>query len=1362
MKLYLAIMALALSVLAPSVSSSKDALADCTFPAPVDGSILVWNSATTLQDGETFSCTGTIGADHTNYVLNQAGVMVTIADSSPPVGPSSFTLALGQQDGDVWDNLTKEGDDGQLVIENGTMMVGPGITLRVPGGIWVKGPNGKLKAQGAKLGEASIASIDWTDDAGDPNDIKITFDRNVQDMGLVQGMYIVMMDEDPGGVHEKLTGSKVQSGSGTTTTGAHRPSYSKWKWLYVLTVSGAVVNVELDPWEGHANEGGDLVYDGIFRNTMDTAGGGPYMGKRGVALKAATALTQNTSQSFNLTSALKVNGLKDLIDSDLGSQYVEFTSGVCNGKLTKVINVEAMGTTHEITAITSGVNSQITTATSHGMQNGDTVYLFNTTVSGGSDILNEHTFKVSQVAATTFHPTYYDQTEIPIKSIGQIIGAGLQGIQVTTYGNHNLVNGQSVVFSGLTGTLAVPGDLNGNVFQVANATSCSRSAGTACTYTLESGGTRFVSTGSITPGVGQHDRVVDTTGNTFNGEGWSYSENSSGDDIIYVAGDTSECGLANVIIHPGLRSGDKVALVNPATIDFSRVASPRSFQDLHGYLAWMGGTVEMEWTRLIRFGALGRDTGGGMGGNGLAVKLERACSLCIFQQSATISPESGYIKNVDLGTQRHFFNGTSVDTESGLDTGFLYPVSSQYGALPSCSRFVGTTLDLAGLGFDRLFVHDSVISDTNINLNGSGAGMHGIWADRVNNFNVSRARVERISDDGVGWIASSCGDEVDQRISWNQFLVYEMIASENNSQESMSLNKSGYGVGGKSDVARYFNQTNFSNALVFGAAGPNLQAGGGVPNMNAIIAGQPTTIHGATSAGTMQAPQVNYACTGNQQPVDCCTGINDGTCHTVYPQSDTEVYSGYLKNSLISVNYSNNKRGQDTATENGCWGCGNAKANMIKSRASVINSLLLMPFRDNSSNETAASSIAFQIPDTDGSLIVSGNARRLITGSSTVSPQTCTNKSSGVPWSAALGSPFVNWYGRQTKVSYKDTLFFVPPAGTFGNNVEEVDSCVGLEDLSMDRVYMAIGGDGTEWSMGAGGNSTNSQYFKDSLTQSSTDPKPSARVVNSTLSYSNESRFLAEGQGTADLGLQTSWGCDAGGSSEMKCNLSDRPDGNASEYSGLCASARRRSTLADSFTKVGNYGSTTAGFSDPLYNNTITEYVGPSPVMEWADYHLDSNSMQKVIGSVSIAAAAVVSSVAHGYIVDDKVHLSHIEGTVGDLLNGNVYKVMSKTDNTFNIGTNIASPVAISTSGLVYGFGGYANLAGFSATIAKNNFYLSDFIQPDSSGGCGASRPKRLGFSDWEVSHSMMGDIMLEQWRSYSTDELDIEVVPGS
>jgi hypothetical protein len=1164
---YLTIAIFALLFLTPSYAFPNV----CTFPE--DG-LHLWKVDTTLSPSGSFTCDAGSATSASTFVVGGAS---SGGDTNIIVGTVNFTSktsTLGLTTATTgWDNVTEEDEEGQLRILNGTLTVPAGVTLRLPGGLRVEG--GVFKSQGSKIGEARIESIDWANSATSGtasyiNNIKIVFDRDVANLGLTTDMWLVMMDEDPYGVHETLTGKSIQSGDGNTNSSTHRPSYAKWKWLDVTaisttSISNDTVNADLDPWEGTANEGGNLNYNGVWNNSLDFKGGTPYMGKRGIGLKDAAALTYNEPQWFNLTSALKVAGLVDLIDSDLGSQYVEFVTGACDGKLAKIVNVEAMGTT-----------------------------------SAGPD--NE--------------------------------------------------------------------------------------------------------------------------------------------DIIYVAGDTTECGTTgsfpNVIIHPGFRKGDRVALVNPATLDFSRVATPTNFNDLHGYFLWMGGTVEMEWTRLIRMGALHRD----ILKNDLPVNLTRACSLCIAQKSGTVSPVSGYIRNTDIGSARNIFTGSDETDEHSLDTGHFYPVGGAYGDT-DCSRFENTTLELGGIEFDRLYIHDSALSQA---VSGTGGGMHGIWIDRVNDINVSRVRIERISDDGFGYLQESCGENVNQRLSLNQFLVYENMALPDNSQENTSFNMSGYGFDGKSESERYYGEFNVGNLLTFGSVGPPFNNSTSNGSFKAILAGQPNILHEASVAGINRPSPVNKLCRNTDHPVDCCTDggttpatADSGTCHSEYSISDANTYIPVLKNSMLVANYASN----DDGTTDG-------RNITFSSWGKLLDSLVINPSFDNSLGQVSATTLSGFAPRMDGSLYAITNAQRFVGGATTG----CTD-----------AVPVVNYYSRSNTMEYIDSLIFAPYSGAFGNQVDfSSTNCVGLADLLMKRTYIVTGGDGSIWSMGNGLNDQNSGYFKSAIAMNTdTTPMPSASITDSTLSYPERVRFSSTTVNLTNesgiFSLQTSWGCDE---SAVRCSLSDRPDGTQSIYSGLCTSTRRNDHVASSYDEPGNYGSITNGFSKPSFNNSITPFVGPAAVIKPYGEHTPTNDLLKDITGVTIGTTTDITSAGHGYSINQLIRISDITGSVGtDVLNGNIFRVgtLNGTDE-FELLQEDGS--AVVTSAKVYTSGGTLNRALFRALLEDNDFYIADFIQPDGAGGCEKSRPKRLGFSDWEVSHSMMGDLMTEQWRSYSTDDLGLEIVPGS
>ena len=1169
-----------IALLLPSIAHAL--VEECTFPSTPE--ILGWRTPNTLRStaaGTTsFVCTGGSAQLDSNYILNSEDTTVVIQPLSDSVTTTEMLLTT---ESSGWDNDTQVGGtsaSGQLMIKAGTMLVQAGTTLRLPGGLVVEG--GKFKAAGAKIGEAIIESIDWASSTGgmgptdfETSSIVITFDRDVAKLGLTTDMFLVMMDEDPAGTDTTLTGSTIQTGQGRTNSESYRASYAKWKWLDVITVAGATVTAELDQWEGSANLGGALTYDGVNAGLTGDGGGTPYVGKRGLPLVTAAALTMNESQWFNLSSALKVTGVNNLVYGDLGSHYVEFTTGACAGDLVKIMNVEDMGA----------------------------------------------------------------------------------------------------------------GEL----------------------------------------------------------------------DIIYVAGDTTSCGTAgsfpNVIIHSGFRRGDRVALVNPVTLDFSRVTDPTMLADLHGFVLWMGGSMEVEWTRFVRMGAMGRDTSK----NGLTPATERGCNICLLQKDATTQPVSGYLRNIEIAYFNNYVNGTSVDDEEPLDTGVIYANSRDYNPSGACSRFPGTVLDLSGIEFSRIYMHDSA----SVLI---GAGNHGVFADRVTNYSVSRARITHMSDDSSGWIQGTCGDDVTQRISYDNFLIYENIASEDTSQEGTTFNSPGLGYGSpnKSSNESIFGEAFFTNSLIMGMEGPGFNSAG-VVGSSGIITGQaargakqqsspgvPGTVWtpSQTLAGksTMQIP--GTGCKGVGIPAECCaytpgTTINPNTqaeWQSVYPLEDAYNYSTVVNNSIFISNHAYNADGAEPYGLTGYQFTG-----------PLNNSIVAMPSMDNRLDETAWTGVIGSFGRGSGTVWISPVGTKVATGNTS----SCT-----VSADAAINA---RYGGRFQKIDLSDSLLFTPAAGSFGNLLGEVTFCEGVSDFAMERTYIALGGDGAEYSLGAGG-TTNNAYLNGTVSMgiiTANYPLASARIVDSTLSYSDENRFVSMGKGGNTAHNQGSWGCrdDLATAASPRCNLTQsRPDGSDSVYSGLCASARRNSVVPLYYATDTNYGDSANGFSDPQYNNTLNNYVGPSPVLSWQNSHAASANYTAITGLV--LNPAVVTAVAHGISTGDVVYIKDITGTGVDNINGNVFRagtvgadtipLLSMTDNT--------TPIV---STWTWVSGGLTNEASLTPVLADNNFYIHDFVQAPGAGGCGKAMPKRLGLTDWEVSHSMLGDLSTKQWRSYSTSNLSLEIVDG-
>ena len=141
--------------------------------------------------------------------------------STVPDVPAVRVYAYGPTVMDDSSGYMETTDAGKLQISAGTVTVGPGITLNMPGGIEVTG-TGVLNVAGAKLGEALITNIAYTSS----KIVDITLDRDVSKI-INTDHFLVVMDEDPYGTSETLTGKSIQVDNGRNEVGAHRPSFAK-------------------------------------------------------------------------------------------------------------------------------------------------------------------------------------------------------------------------------------------------------------------------------------------------------------------------------------------------------------------------------------------------------------------------------------------------------------------------------------------------------------------------------------------------------------------------------------------------------------------------------------------------------------------------------------------------------------------------------------------------------------------------------------------------------------------------------------------------------------------------------------------------------------------------------------------------------------------------------------------------------------------------------------------------------------------------------------------------------------------------------------------------------------------------------
>lgn len=239
-------------------------------------------------------------------------------------------------------------------------------------------------------------------------------------------------------------------------------------------------------------------------------------------------------------------------------------------------------------------------------------------------------------------------------------------------------------------------------------------------------------------------------------------------DDVYVDGDASACGLANVTIDFGARRGDAVKLIRPVIINGGNVAHVR----------FGGASIAAEW---VLYRNLGAATISGVAGR---------CNLCVYKQAAGSPAPTGYMRNHAniLGD----FGGAQSSAVGALG---LFNWNS---GVSNYTRGTGERLDLGGLLFSGWYVADTRANGTGAGCPATCEGIHGVLAEGVENGRFEDWRVERITDDGIAWIADDFDQGHAQSPSVKRWAVYEIwttdtLETNSNSQQCLDL------TGGQSD-----------------------------------------------------------------------------------------------------------------------------------------------------------------------------------------------------------------------------------------------------------------------------------------------------------------------------------------------------------------------------------------------------------------------------------------------------------------------------------------------------------------------------------------------------------------------------------
>jgi len=233
------------------------------------------------------------------------------------------------------------------------------------------------------------------------------------------------------------------------------------------------------------------------------------------------------------------------------------------------------------------------------------------------------------------------------------------------------------------------------------------------------------------------------------------TDGGGGADTLHVAGDLSGCGTPDAKIHYGARAGDRIAIVTPAVID-GDVSGTRTT-----VVRWNGGSLKASFSVWNRLGSQTLSA--------VSPSLGMANNFAIYQQSATVQPSAdSYL--VDSMFQHGSMSSTS-------DTATI--IWSSYTG--TSARYSDTILDMNGVRFERLYLHDAAAT-------AATAGVHGFIIEGVRGLVIDGARIERLSDDAVfAQNNNYTSTDKNSSFSLSDFLVYENFTNTASSQQGLEV-----------------------------------------------------------------------------------------------------------------------------------------------------------------------------------------------------------------------------------------------------------------------------------------------------------------------------------------------------------------------------------------------------------------------------------------------------------------------------------------------------------------------------------------------------------------------------------------------
>lgn len=782
---------------------------------------------------------------------------------------------------------------------------------------------------------------------------------------------------------------------------------------------------------------------------------------------------------------------------------------------------------------------------------------------------------------------------------------------------------------------------------------------------------------------------------------------TSGD--IFVAGDLSHCGVsATVRITNGLRVGDKVALVRPVTLDFSNVTTGVVHpSELTGYFYWGGGTVQIEWARFIRMGSLGRDK---VSSDLSLVSRRFACNICIFRKDAD-SEHTGYIRNSNVAyLASHVYSSTPSSASMGDTVSMLIGEATyNYGSVGQANglkRFA-TPLDMSGVSFDRLYFHDAVHNERSDNLLMKTPG--------------GGTEVITVADLGCG-IESGEAD----RFAGSKFGTTSGVHFWINEADNLSMSRirvarftdDGFGLTAKTGGYDNWNQRmNISHIIVEEsiACTPNSQEG--------VSLSMSSTMPGRASPDN---PTVNPLGAKNISDVEALygqVGISDLLSLGAY---------GSTTNSIGNFRIS----GLITSTGFGAPAQENAITYNVPSGQNKSE-----PQRGGDSANTWFQNVDY------GACTAEGVPSQCCTGAGTGTCRDIYPRSDSIEYAGTVSNSFIFHPvgGSYLKTGSVVSDSIIQATGLYGGTCS---SCRGA--ATPDSYRSNIG----------------HRYGK----------------VSGTLIQNNYGAYANSGRG-CDSGTLTPM---AGAWQKIEeMNLLDvilfvpgsHKLGNTltsfkadESLDDVCPGMTK--LVVDRTYVVAGGGATTSNGDGPslgngaylngtggmLVNNNLVNSIIKNSTLALTP---QGTNYQRSWGWCDLVAAgtACKNSPSQPNTVDDIRENLCVTSRFNNRIKNDQGHYGSRYDQNNHI-VSWAGPIAIADSTDIETVTASASFVSFPVASNKGTTIV-DFTQPMGSGICGSSRPKRVGFSDWMVTHALMGDFANEQWRNFSTDNLGIEIVDG-